>query len=114
MRPIKMINKLKYLLKFQKSITAFVLLLLVILVAQFYGVFRTNYSLAALQNQAPNLELKFTVLSSSQVQLDWRMVNAKANTPFLIYRSATSENDFVYIGSVPSSGVASLFLDRNL
>src|SRR5215813_8744743 len=107
-------NKVKCLMRFPKSISAVALFFLSTLALRLYGVVGNDYGLAAVQGQEPKLELKATNVASTQVQLDWRLWNARANTPYLIYRASPTAQNFVYINSVQASATSTLFLDQGL
>ncbi|MGE0128173.1 MAG: right-handed parallel beta-helix repeat-containing protein [Blastocatellales bacterium] len=101
-------------MKFQKSLTVIALLLPLVLAVKLYGLVENDRGLAASQFQSLKLELKAAAISPTQIQLEWRLSNAKANTPYLIYRAASAAQNFVYINSSQPNNISTVFLDQNL
>jgi uncharacterized protein YkwD len=115
MKPGKIMNIMKYLKYYPISFSAITILLLTILAAQFFNTTLVDRSLAAGQILAPKLELTAQTVSSTDAQLDWRLLNAKAASPFLIYRASAGSQNFVYIAAVQSGfPTPSSYLDQNL
>jgi len=107
-------SKVKCQMKLPKSISAIASLFLLTFAVRHFGVVGTDQSLAAAQTQTPRLELKAKSVSPTQIQLEWRLLNGKASTPYLIYRAWPAAQNFVYINSAPASSLSTLFLDRDL
>lgn len=97
-----------------KSVATITLLALLALAVHLHGMVGSDHSLAAVQIQAPKFDLKATAVSSTKIQLDWRLLNARANTPYLIYRASPSAQNFVYVNSVQPGFTSTIYVDQNL
>ncbi len=103
-------NKTKLLTQFPRLTATTVALCLVALAIP---LFRTLRHDASSQSLAPRPDLRVTAESPTRLRLDWRLFNGRATTPYLIYRSSPTAQDFRYLNASAINTPTS-YLDENL